>query len=76
MLKVLKDENSVLIEFESGPAGYAEELDEDRVVDYSLNPGKPIGVCLHNVDQGVKMEGLPRVEFVRGILEALDVTCN
>ncbi len=73
MLKILKSKNSVLIEFESGTAGYAEELDADRIIDYSLNPGKPIGVCLHNVDQGVKIEGLPRPEEVRKILAGLGV---
>ena len=75
MLKVGMDEklDSVFIEFESGTAGYAEELDDYRIVDYSLNPGKPIGVCLHNVSEGVKIEGLPRPDLVRNILNGLGV---
>ena len=54
MLKVGMDQklDSVFIEFESSTAGYAVELDENRIVDYSLNPGSPIGVCLHNVSKG------------------------
>ncbi|MCY4392681.1 MAG: hypothetical protein OXE43_11615 [Chloroflexi bacterium] len=72
----MKDDDSVLIEFESATAGYAEELDDDRIVDYSLNPGKPIGVCLHNVDDGVKIKGLPNEDLVRSILNALDVECR
>ena len=69
------DENldTILIEFEAGTAGYAEELDDDRVVDYSLNPGHPIGVCLHHVSAGVRIEGLPQPEKVKKILESLDI---
>ena len=68
-----RDLGSVFIEFESGVAGYAEELDSDRIVDYSANPGTPIGVCLHNVHDGVKIEGLPRPDLIRSILAALGV---
>ena len=75
MLKVGMDEklDSVFVEFESGTAGYAQELDANRIVDYSLNPGKPIGVCLHNVSEGVEIEGLPHPEQVRNILRGLGV---
>ena len=75
MLTVCHDEkvDAVLIEFESDVAGYAEELDEDRIVDYSANPGKPIGVSLHNVSLGVKIDGLPQPERIRKILEGLNV---
>ena len=75
MLKICYDEriDAVLIEFESGPAGYARELDDDRIVDYPKNPGRPIGVSLHNVSDGVKLEGLPQPERVRKILEGLDL---
>ena len=65
--------DAVSIEFEEGTAGYAVELDEDRIVDYSLNPGHPIGVSLHNVSDGVLLEGLPQPDKVRKILTALDV---
>ena len=76
MLKVLMDEtlDSILIEFESGTAGYAVELDENRIVDYSRNPGKPIGVCLHNVSEGVTIQGLPQPERVQAILVGLGIT--
>lgn len=75
MLKIGMDTtlDSVFIEFEAGTAGYSEELDDNRIVDYSLNPGKPIGVCLHNVSDGVKLEGLPHQDQVRQILTGLDV---
>ena len=68
--------DSVFIEFEAGTAGYSEELDDNRIVDYSLNPGKPIGVCLHNVSDGVKLEGLPNPEQVAMILQALGVAVH
>ena len=63
--------DAVFINFEDGIAGYCEELDDNRIIDYSLNPGKPIGVCLHNVSQGVNTTGLPQAEKVGKILEAL-----
>ena len=65
--------DSIFIEFEPGTAGYSEELDDDRIVDYSLNPGHPIGVSLHNVSEGVKLEGLPREEDVRSILTGFKI---
>lgn len=68
-----KEVDAILIQFESGPIGYAEELDEDRIVDYSLNPGRPIGVCLHNVSLGVKLNGLPHPNLIQGILGGLEV---
>ncbi len=49
------------------------ELDDDRIVDYSLNPGKPVGVSLHTVSEGVKLKGLPQPEKVRSILGGLGV---
>ena len=75
MLKVGMDSklDSVFIEFETGTAGYAVELDHNRIVDYSLNPGKPIGVCLHNVSNGVKLENLPNAKLVSSILQGLGV---
>ena len=75
MLKVGMDQklDSIFIEFESGTAGYAEELDDNRIVDYSLNPGEPIGVCLHNISKGVTLKGLPQPELVRDILTAFKV---
>ena len=75
MFLIAMDEelDSLLIEFESGTAAYAVELDEDRVVDYSLNPGHPIGVYLHHVSEGVLIEGLPYQEKVKKILNTLDV---
>ncbi len=75
MITIMKSDeiDSVLIEFESGTAGYAEELDEDRIIDYSLNPGHPIGVSLHNISKGVILKGLPQPETIRKILISLDI---
>ena len=66
--------DGIFIELEEGTAGYCEELDDDRVIDYSLNPGEPIGVCLHNVSKGVKTTGLPQAEKIGRVLEALGYT--
>ena len=75
MITIMMSEeiDSVLIEFESGTAGYATELDDDRIIDYSLNPGKPIGVSLHSVSKGVNLTGLPEVDMVKNILEGLGI---
>ena len=75
MITIMKSDeiDSVLIEFESGTAGYAKELDENRIVDYSLNPGSPIGVSLHNISKGVVLDGLPQPETIRKILVGLDI---
>ena len=69
-----EDLDSLLIEFEGGTAAYAVELDENRVVDYSLNPGHPIGICLHRVSEGVIVKGLPHPEKVTKILASLDIS--
>jgi uncharacterized protein YuzE len=76
MLTIGRDNqaDAVFIEFESGTAGYAEQLDDDRIVDYSANPGRPIGVSLHNVSQGVLLEGLPESDLVEQLLRGLGVT--
>ena len=76
MLTVGRDEqaDAVFIEFEGGPAGYAEELDEDRIVDYSANPGRAIGVSLHNVSRGVLLDGLPERDLVERLLKGLGVS--
>ena len=75
MLKIGIDEaaDAVYIKFSSDPVGYGEELDDFRIVDYSLNPGKPVGVSLHAVSEGVKLEGLPQPDKVRSILGGLGV---
>ena len=78
MLTIMKHEDidAVLIEFESGTAGYAEELDPDRIIDYALNPGHPIGVSLHNVSRGVNLNGLPKPDMLQAILGSLGVATH
>ena len=76
MLSIFMDGSvdAVAIEFETGVAGYAKKLDDDRSVDFSRNPGKPIGLSLHNVSKGVRLKGLPQPERVGKILEGLGIT--
>ncbi len=78
MLTVYMDErvDAVAIEFEPGVAGYTERLDDSRIVDFSNNPGRPIGVSLHKVSRGVKLEGLPQPERVKRILQGLGVSVH
>ena len=65
--------DSLLIEFEGGPAAYAVELDENRAVDHSPDPEHPTGICLHNVSGGVVIDGLPHSEKVARVLGSLDI---
>ena len=65
--------DAVYIQLISEPIGYTEELDDNRLVDYTLNPGKPVGIDLLAVSEGVKLNDLPEVETVKEILEGLGV---
>lgn len=65
--------DAVGIEFESVEVGHSKRLDDYRIVDYSANPGEPVGVSLHNVSEGVVTKGLPKEDLVRGILHVLGV---
>ena len=73
LLAMDQDLDSLLIEFAGSTAAYAVELDENRVIDYSLDPERPIGICLHNVSKGVVVEGLPHSGKVTRILDSLDI---
>ena len=61
------------IEFEPGLVGYSEELDENRIIDFSSNPGHPIGISLHGISKGVTLEGLPQAEKVSKILKGFGI---
>ena len=55
------------------PIGYSEELDNNRIIDCTLNPGKPVGIDLLSVSQGVRLSGLPEAERVEKLLIGLDI---
>lgn len=65
--------DAVYIQLLDEPIGYTEELDDNRLIDYTLNPGKPVGVDLLAVSEGVKLNGLPEAETIEGILKSLGV---
>ena len=65
--------DAVYIQFTDEPIGYTKELDDNRLIDYSMNPGKPVGIDLLVVSEGVKLDGLPEAKTVEKILEALGV---
>ncbi|MFC1916582.1 DUF2283 domain-containing protein [Chloroflexota bacterium] len=67
--------DAVYIQFLDEPVGYTKELDENRVIDYTLNPGLPIGIDLLAVSDGVKLNDLPEVEMVEKVLQCLGVKC-
>jgi uncharacterized protein YuzE len=55
------------------PVGYSQELDKNRIIDCTLNPGKPVGIDLLAVSKGVKITGLPEAEQVGKILTGLGI---
>ncbi len=65
--------DAVYIQLNDEPIGYTEELDDNRLIDCTMNPGKPVGIDLLAVSEGVKLEGLPEVETVKKILVGLGV---
>lgn len=65
--------DAVYIQFINEPIGYTQELDDNRLIDFNINPGKPVGVDLLAVSKGVKLNDLPEVETVEKILGVLGV---
>ena len=65
--------DAIGISFEGERIGHSVELDDNRIVDYSTNPGHPVGVSLHKVSDGVLLTGLPNPDQVQGILEGLRI---
>lgn len=55
-----------------GASSRMEQLDRDRILDYDA-AGQLISIELLNVSRGVRFEGLPEAEVVRGALDLLAV---
>ena len=75
MLQIESDikADAIYIQLLDEPIGYTKELDDNRLIDYSMNPGKPVGIDLLAVSEGVKLDGLPEVKTVEKILKGLGV---
>jgi len=75
MLKVDTDPraDAVYIQLLDEPIGYTEELDDNRLIDRTLNPGRVVGIDLSSVSKGVNLEGLPERENLEKILVGLGV---
>jgi len=75
MLQIESDikADAIYIQLMDEPIGYTKELDDNRLIDYSMNPGKPVGIDLLAVSEGVKLDGLPEVKTVEKILKGLGV---
>ena len=65
--------DAIYIKLTNEPIGYTKELDDNRLVDYTLNPGEPVGIDLLAVSAGVKLDGLPETQIVKQILAGLGV---
>ncbi len=76
MLRVESDPgaDAVYIRLSDAPIGYTSELDDNRLIDYSMNPGTPVGIDLLVVSQGVNLTGLPESDTVKKVLDAIGVT--
>ena len=75
MLRITSDTraDAVYIQLLDEPIGYTEELDDDRLIDRTLNPGKVVGIDLSSVSKGVNLEGLPERESLENILVGLGI---
>ncbi len=75
MLRIETDPtaDAIYIQLLDEPIGYSKELDDNRLIDYTMNPGKPVGIDLLAVSEGVKLDGLPEVETIKRILVGLGV---
>jgi len=65
--------DAIYIQLIDEPIGYTKELDDNRLIDFTLNPGKPVGVDLLAVSEGVQLNDLPEVETIEKILNGLGV---
>jgi hypothetical protein len=65
--------DAIYVQISDEAIGYSKELDVNRVVDYTLNPGKPVGIDLLCVSEGVKLAGLPEVKGLESALKGLGI---
>ena len=65
MLRVDSDPmaDAVYIQFNTEPIGYTKELDDNRLIDYTMNPGKPVGIDLLAVSEGIKLDEKNHTQF-------------
>ena len=75
MLRIRTDPraDSIYIQLLDEPIGYTEALDDNRLIDRTLNPGKAVGIDLSSVSQGVNLEGLPEAEAIGKMLAGLGI---
>jgi len=75
MLRIATDPatDAVYVQLLDEPIGYTEELDDDRLIDRTLNPGKVVGIDLSSVSKGVNLKGLPESETIGKILAGLGI---
>jgi uncharacterized protein YuzE len=64
--------DAIYIKLIDEPIGYSQELDCNRVIDYTINPGKPVGIDLLAVSK-LDLAGLPETEKVEQILKGLGI---
>ena len=75
MLRITTDPiaDAIYIQLLDEPIGYTEQLDDNRLIDRTLNPGKAVGIDLSSVSKGVILKGLPEPEAIEKILVGLGV---
>ena len=75
MLRIRTDPraDAIYIQLLDEPIGYTEELDDNRLIDRTLNPGKAVGIDLSSVSKGVNLDGLPEAKAIEKMLIGLGV---
>jgi uncharacterized protein YuzE len=66
-IKYDKKADAIYISFSDTPYAYGKDLDEERRIDYDVN-GKPVGIELTCVSEGVLTEELPHRAEVERLL--------
>ncbi len=66
--------DAIYIKFTNEAIGTTKDIDNERMVDYGFDTGMPVGVDLICVSTGVKIDGLPKADEVKKILDGLGIS--
>jgi uncharacterized protein YuzE len=69
LLKYDREADAIYVTLRKGTYAYGEDLDHERRIDYDA-AGRPIGIELLNVSDGVELDDLPEGSQLAGLLEA------
>ena len=65
--------DAIYIQLSDELIDYTEELDDNRLIDRTLDSGKVVGIDLSSVSKGVNLAGLPEAEAIGKMLVGLGI---